>query len=384
MSNVIELIEEIFPKGIQFRPLGELVRIRNGKDYKHLDSGTVPVYGSGGVMTHVAESFFGRPSVLIPRKGSLGNLFYVDTPFWTVDTIFYTEIGALLEPKFLYYFLRTVDLAGMNLAGGVPSLTQTTLNKILIPQPPLEVQREIVSILDKFTQLEAELEAELEARSRAFQFYCDNFFLMSELGANTRTVTLGESGSFVKGSGLQKTDFTASGMPCIHYGQIHTTFGSSTYDNLTSVDVELFRKLKKAKPGDVVIADTAEDYAGVGKGTAWLGDFEVAVGGHALIYSHQFDPLFISYFLRSHAFQTQKNAFAKGVKVKDISASAMSKIKIPDFEIEKQKSIGQKLKKLDDLVNDGCFGLSAEIEARRKQYEYYRTKLLTFKRLETV
>lgn len=171
MSRLAELIEELCPDGVEYRPLSDLVRIRNGCDYKTLSPGNVPVYGSGGVMTHVSEALGEGPTVLIPRKGSLDNIFFVEGEFWTVDTIFYTEIASDLDPKFFYYKMKTMHLSQMNEAAGVPSMNQRKLGRIQIPVPPLEVQREIVRILDQFTMLEAELEAELEARRAQYEHY---------------------------------------------------------------------------------------------------------------------------------------------------------------------------------------------------------------------
>src|SRR4051812_32479298 len=131
MSHIGELIAEQCPDGVPFKRLGDVVRIKNGKDHKPLGEGDIPVYGSGGVMRYADTFAYDKPSVLIPRKGSLGNLFYVDVPFWTVDTIFYTEIDETqASPKFLYYFLTTVGLGEMNQAGGVPSQTQSVLNEL--------------------------------------------------------------------------------------------------------------------------------------------------------------------------------------------------------------------------------------------------------------
>ena len=122
--------------------------ISGGKDHKALKEGEIPVYGSGGVMRYVNSYIYDRESVLIPRKGSLSNLYYVNTPFWVVDTIFYTKIDEnVINPKYFYYYLKTLNLAKMNTAGGVPSLTRTLLNKMCIPSPR---QEEIVRILDKF------------------------------------------------------------------------------------------------------------------------------------------------------------------------------------------------------------------------------------------
>lgn len=185
MSRIDDLIDENCPDGVTFKRLGDIARIKNGKDHKSLDEGDIPVYGSGGIMRHVNTYAYDKPSVLIPRKGSLGNLFYVDVPFWNVDTIFYTEIdGSQVLPKFLYYFLTTAGLGEMNQAGGVPSQTQSVLNELKIPVPPLEIQREIVRVLDSFTELEAELKAELEAelkaRRRQYQYYRDALLTFNE------------------------------------------------------------------------------------------------------------------------------------------------------------------------------------------------------------
>ena len=158
--------------------LGNLVKIKNGKSYKGFNSGDIPVYGSGGIMTYVDRSAYSGPSVLIPRKGSLGNIFYVDTPFWNVDTIFYTEINReQVTPKYLYHALQVQNLSELNTAGGVPSLTQTVLKRVRIPLPPLAEQERIVKILDKFDALvndiSSGLPAEIEARRKQYEYYCD-------------------------------------------------------------------------------------------------------------------------------------------------------------------------------------------------------------------
>ena len=158
--------------------LGNLVKIKNGKSYKGFNSGDIPVYGSGGIMTYVDRSAYSGPSVLIPRKGSLGNIFYVDTPFWNVDTIFYTEINReQVTPKYLYHALQVQNLSGLNTAGGVPSLTQTVLKRVRIPLPSLAEQERIVKILDKFDALvndiSSGLPAEIEARRKQYEYYRD-------------------------------------------------------------------------------------------------------------------------------------------------------------------------------------------------------------------
>ena len=172
MSKINQLIQNLCPAGVEYKKLENVLIIKNGRDYKQFGDGNIPVYGSGGIMTYIDTAVYDKPSVLIPRKGSLDKLYYVDTPFWNVDTIFYTDIDtSLVEPKYIYYYLEGQHLERLNKAGGVPSLTQAVLNKVQLPVPPLEVQREIVRILDSFTLLTAELTAELTARKSQYEFY---------------------------------------------------------------------------------------------------------------------------------------------------------------------------------------------------------------------
>lgn len=129
-------------------------------------------------MTYVDTPMYSKPSVLIPRKGSIDKLYYVDTPFWNVDTVFYTEIDtSKVVEKYVYYVLQKEHLEKLNTAGGVPSLTQGVLNEVLIPVPPLPVQEEIVRILDNF----AELQAELQKRIQQYEYYRDKLLSFRDL-----------------------------------------------------------------------------------------------------------------------------------------------------------------------------------------------------------
>ena len=136
------------------KKLIDVAKIKNGKDWKHLGKGNIPIYGSGGIMGYVDTYAYDKPTVLIPRKGTITNIFYLEEPFWNVDTIYYTEINTTqILPKYFFYFMKTVDLAKLDTGSGRPSLTQAILNEIPIFVPPLEQQQRIVSILDKFETL---------------------------------------------------------------------------------------------------------------------------------------------------------------------------------------------------------------------------------------
>ena len=138
------------------------------------------------------------------------------------------------------------------------------------------------------------------------------------------------------------------------------------------------KKLKKVNKGDLIIASTSEDIEGVCKAVAWLGDEEIVTGGHSTILKHNQNPKYIAYYFQTPMFFDQKRKFARGTKVIDVSAKDMAKIKIPLPSLDEQERIVSILDRFDALVNDISIGLPAELKARRKQYEYYRDKLLTF------
>jgi type I restriction enzyme S subunit len=136
------------PKGWDVQNLEYLLEIKYGKDHKKLAAGNIPVYGSGGIMRYVDQFLYDQDSILIPRKGTLSNLFYLTTPFWSVDTMFYSKIKIKRFGKYVFYCLKSIDLASMDVGSAVPSLTTELLKriKILVPSTQ-EVEKfdEIVS-----------------------------------------------------------------------------------------------------------------------------------------------------------------------------------------------------------------------------------------------
>ena len=141
--------------------------------------------------------------------------------------------------------------------------------------------------------------------------------------------SLGEIGSFTRGGGFQKSDFVEHGIPCIHYGQIHTKFGPFISSHITEISLDLESKTKFASKGDLIIAITSEDAEGSCKSTAWLGDYPVAVGSHAAIYKHSMDPLYMSFFFKSILFNHAKMEYIHGTKVIEIRPDDLAKILVP-------------------------------------------------------
>ena len=143
MNTVLGLI----PDEWNSVPICDVLKIGSGKDYKHLDDGDIPVYGTGGLMTFVNDFLFEGESIGIGRKGTIDKPVFLTGKFWTVDTLFYTHSFKNSIPRFIYYLFQKIDWYRFNEASGVPSLSKTTIEKIRIPLPPLLEQQKISAIL---------------------------------------------------------------------------------------------------------------------------------------------------------------------------------------------------------------------------------------------
>ena len=133
-----EKLKREIPQGWDFCFLENLLTIRNGRDHKHLADGIYPVYGSGGEMRKVSEYLYDGESVLMPRKGSLNNIMYVNEAFWTVDTMFYSEMKLSNCAKYIYYTIKDIDFTRWDSGTGVPSMTSSTLYSIKLVKPQNE------------------------------------------------------------------------------------------------------------------------------------------------------------------------------------------------------------------------------------------------------
>jgi type I restriction enzyme S subunit len=155
--------------------LKELLSIKNGKDHKELQNGTIPIFGSGGIMRFGDKAIYNEESILLPRKGTLSNIQYVNKPFWTVDTIYYTIVNKeLASPFYLYNFIKSLDLSKLNTGTGVPSMTFDSYYNLDIVLPELEVQQKIASVLsslDSKIEHNNRINTELEAMAKTLYDY---------------------------------------------------------------------------------------------------------------------------------------------------------------------------------------------------------------------
>jgi len=180
--------------------LKELLDIKNGRDYKHLSDGDIPVYGSGGLMKYVNESLYNGESILLPRKGTLTNIQYVNEQFWTVDTIYYSIVDKTkTEPYYLYNYLKLLDLSHLNSGTGVPSMTFGAYYDIPVKLPDLPTQKAIAKVLsdlDAKIELNNKINAELEAMAKLIYDY---WFVQFDFP--NPTTSSGQAGKPYKSSG---------------------------------------------------------------------------------------------------------------------------------------------------------------------------------------
>ena len=321
------------------------------------------------------------------------------------------------DPVYLSYVLSTENSQKQKSKGKIKSkvvhTNATDIGEIEIPLPPLEVQKRIVEVLDNFEktckELNIELSSEIEKKQKEYEFVrnylltfeeksrqailaCELASLRSKQQAQNLIkilqyvygyveVRLGDIGSIVRGNGLQKRDFTEEGVGCIHYGQIYTKYGIATEKTISFVEESLAEKLRKVEKGNIIFAVTSENIEDLCKCVVWLGEEEIVTGGHTAILKHNQNSKFLAYYFQTEAFHSQKRKLATGTKVMDVTATKLEEILISLPPLEEQQRIVDILDRFDRLCNDISEGLPAEIEARQKQYEYYREKLLSFKKI---
>lgn len=408
MSKLQELIQRLCPDGVEYKKLGEVLEYEQPTKYivkstEYDDSYSIPVLTAGQsfILGYTNE----QKGVFDASKDNPVIIFDdFTTSFHWVDFPFKIKSSAMkmLRPKDDSINFKYIHYA-MQCIGFVPGEhTRYWISKysmFTIPVPPLEVQEEIVRILDRFDVYAAELQAELQARKEQYEYYRNLLLTFNPAGCageaddeqegcvTTRGghsypiqwKTMGEVGTFIRGNGLQKKDFTESGVGCIHYGQIYTYYGTFTTETKSFVSPEMASKLLIVNPGNLVIACTSENVEDVGKAVAWLGNNDIVTGGHSVVFRHNINPKYVAYFFQTQTFFAQKKRYAYGAKVIDIKTEDLAKIVIPIPPLELQEKIVAVLDRFETLVNDLSEGLPAEIAAVKEQYEYYRNRLLTFK-----
>ena len=403
MNFIDELLKD---EKVEWKKLGEVCNISTGKLNANVkvENGKYPFFTCNEIPSKIDTYSFDTTAILLSGNGSrIGHVNLYSGKFDAYQRTYVIEISEEnIDIKFLYYFFKTFVKKYIDknkTTGSIPYITLPILKDFKIPILSLEIQEKIVKILDNFTkyvtELQAELQAELQSRNKQYNYYRN--MLLSEDYLNKisekldslnnendvlRLTTLGEIGKFTRGNGLQKKDFREKGKPVIHYGQIYTQYGFSTENTISFTEEDIFSKLRKAKPNDILIATTSENIEDVAKSTVWLGNEEVGFSGDMYSYSTNENSKYIAYYFQTAEFQKQKERKVTGTKLIRIHGEDMEKFKISLPPIEIQNKIVKILDRFQELLSDTKGLLPLEIEQRRKQYEYYREKLLTFDKEE--
>ena len=253
--------------------LGDLIQIRYGKDHKALADGPFPAYGSGGLMRSVEKPIYNKQSILIPRKGSLNNIIYVDIPFWTVDTMFWTIIDtSIVLPHYLYYALKDFDFASLNVGSAVPSLTCPVIEAIEVPIPSLQLQRQILNCIEPIDDkiaLNNRINHNLEEQAQAlykswfvdFEPFKGGKFVDSELGLIPEGWRVGKVRDLIdiqSGFAFKSDTFVPSGryrlitIKAVQDGYL-TTYGADYIDNPLPAKMPEYCKLAL---GDILLSLT--------------------------------------------------------------------------------------------------------------------------------
>ena len=364
MSRLGELIEELCPNGVEYVPLRSISAITIGEfvhKSKQSPDSEYPVYNGGIANTGYYNLFnnFENKIIVSARGANAGFVNRVTTKFWAGNSCY--TISIIDEKKvdwnFIYYYLKSSEynLINMQQRASIPSVSLQQMQSMLVPNPPIEVQREIVRILDNFTELTAELTAELKKRKSQYEFYRK---LLYSYDLSVEMKSLGEVTEINRGVRVIKKNLSESqGYPV--YQNSMTPLG---YHNEFNCNKNTTFMIVAGAAGEVGYSDI----------NFWAAD--------DCFYFHSDDTLvnkFIYYYLL-----TQDNYIYSRVRkasIPRISRTSIENIKIPIPPLSEQERIVSILDKFDALVNDISIGIPAEIGARKKQYEYYREKLLNFK-----
>lgn len=390
MSLIQDLIERLSPEGVPFRPLGELLDYEQPGKYlvestNYDNSFATPVLTAGQsfVLGHTDEL-----SGIYPASREDPVIIFDDftTAFRWVDFPFKAKSSAMkmLTPKhdaaidfrFVYFAMQCIRYAPQDHARQWIS----KYSAFPIPVPQLEMQREIVRILDQFTQLEVGLEAELDARRRQYEYFQKHVFLrLNEDGAHR--VPLREVGTWYGGGTPSKArpEYWESGsIPWISPKDMGHTTVASTEDYITEAAVA--ESATKLVPKDSVVLVVRSSILNHTLPIAFVPTpATLNQDMKAVIADPNILPRYLFHVLYAHRTDLLRAARRNGGSVGSLESRKLWEFEVPVPEISEQKRIIKLLDSFDSLVNDRDVGLPAELAARRKQYQYYRDRLLTFK-----
>ena len=389
MTKLNELIQQLCPDGVEYKKLKNAVSIERGKRVVKSQLSQIngfPVYQNSLIpLGYHTECNYPANTTFIIMAGAAGEIGYSKEAFWAADDCFSVVCPEEVSNRYIYHILlhKQEVLRSKVRKASIPRLSRNALDEIIVPLPPIEVQREIVRILDDFTeqteQLKASLTAELTARKKQYEYYRDKLLTLDVFGGGTSKCerrTLGDIAKFTYGY----TD-KAKNAGDVRFIRITDINDSGYLSPSDAKYIDLTEESKKylLKKGDLLLARTGATY---GK-TLFFDSDEPAVYASFLIRIVLDNAVirnrYYWHFSKSSLYWEQAEKYVSKGGQQQFNANAISRVKVPIPSLEVQDRIINVLDNFDAICSDLNIGLPAEIEARQKQYECYRDKLLTFK-----
>ena len=316
--------------------ISDILRIGNGKDYKHLNKGDIPVFGTGGQITSVNECLYDGETTFIGRKGTINKPFYYNGKFWTVDTLFYTHSFKIVEPKFVFCLFQTINWLRYNEASGVPSLSKDTIEKIKVNIPRIEEQKKISLLLfaiEERIMLQNKIIEDLKKLKSAIV----EMLLCNQSGESFK---LGDVGCYVRGLTYDNEDVTENKAATIVIRANNLNYGSHVdkrevvYVNKTPTVSQILRK------GDIVICMANGSSALVGKNSYYpFNDRQSTIGAFCGIYRTS-NPL-VKWLMQSQRYKRQVYQSLQGGNgaIANLNGNDILNMSFPLIEKEKSQSI---------------------------------------------
>lgn len=387
MSKIEDLIEKLCPDGVEYKRLSDVCEFHRGTSItsKNSNDGNVPVI-SGGQKPAFYHNISNRPANTITIAGSgayAGFVSFWNEPIFCADA-FSVDIKNedILDKRFLYHYLlnNQQEIYNKKTGAGIAHVHGKYIAKFYIPVPPLEVQNEVVHILDNFTELSAEISEELKARQKQYEYYRDNLLKFED---DIPKVKFGDVALIQRGASPRPiNEFVTDNDNAVNWIKIGDVESGAKYitNCKEKITIEGSKKSRYVKKGDFILSNS------MSFGRPYILKIEGCIhDGWLAISNFQEHYLsdFLYYLLNSGNIQNEfKKKASFGGAVQNLNADIVRGIELPLLPLEEQKKIINILDRFDKLCNDISRGLPAEIEARQKQYEYYRDKLLNFKELK--
>jgi type I restriction enzyme S subunit len=378
MSQIGQLISRLCPKGVDYVPLDALFNLRKGENLTNEQAipGEFQVITAsrGSTFLHNDFNFDGECITISSHGAYAGFVSYYNQKLWLGNNVYLFESKTEeISTRFYFHVLKSLAqvLLGTVNKGGIPYINAKDLKLLRVPHPPIEIQNEIVRILDRFTELEAELERELEARKSQYQHF--RYKLLQCEGQDYREMELGMFGRVLMCKRIMKDETANFGdVPFYKIG----TFGGKPDAYITQAKFDEFRtKYPFPKVGALLISAAGT----IGKIVKYRGEPSYFQDSNIVWLDHDESVVLNDYLF--HCYKTAKWSTDTG-SIPRLYNSNILKLKIKVPSLQEQRRVADFLGLFEMLTNDGVAGIPTEMAARRQQYEYYRNKLLTLKASE--